>query len=43
MTFYEGIIALNLVVLLWTVYKVGKMDKDIEMLFQGLAAVMEDD
>ena len=43
MTLYEGLIILNLVVSLYLVHKLGGLDADIEILYQGVAGVLDDD
>ena len=42
MTLFEGLMLLNSLVLLWITCTVGKLKIDVETLYQGLAAVMED-
>tara|TARA_B110000858_G_C17452667_1_gene314882 strand:- start:116 stop:256 length:141 start_codon:yes stop_codon:yes gene_type:complete len=37
MTLFEGVLLLNLGVSLYLAYKIGGLETDIEMLYQGLA------
>ena len=43
MTLYEGVIIVNLVVSLWLVHKLGKVDTDVEILYQGVAGILDDE
>lgn len=40
MNFYEGVIVATLVVNAWGLWRLGKAEKDIEMLYDGLAMCM---
>jgi len=40
MSLFEGILLLNLGVSLYLAYKMGGVDTDIEILYQGLAQVI---
>jgi len=42
MNLFEGILLTNLVVSLWLVYKLSKLDTDVEILYQGVAGILED-
>ena len=42
MTLFEGLLILNLGVSLYLAYKVGGIETDIEILYQGVAQVIED-
>ena len=42
MTLFEGLLILNLGVSLYLAYKVGGIETDIEILYQGVAHVIED-
>jgi hypothetical protein len=42
MTFYEGAVLLSLAANAYALYRIGKMEIEIETLYQGLAAVMGD-
>lgn len=42
MTLYEGIILLNLTILLYTLYTLGKIKTELETVYEGLALVMTD-
>ena len=43
MTLFEGLIIVNLLVSLWLVYKLGKVDTDVEILYQGVAGILDDE
>jgi len=42
-TLFEGLIIVNLLVSLWLVYKLGKVDTDVEILYQGVAGILDDE
>jgi len=42
MTLFEGLIILNLVFLLWVVYRMSSVLNDIEALYQALGSLLED-
>ena len=42
MTLFEGLIIVNLLVSLWLVHKLGKVDTDVEILYQGVAGILDD-
>jgi hypothetical protein len=42
MTLFEGLLILNLGVSLYLAYKIGGIETDIEILYQGVAQVIED-
>ena len=43
MTLFEGLIIVNLLVSLWLVHKLGKIDTDVEILYQGVAGILDDE
>ena len=43
MTLFEGLIIVNLLVSLWLVHKLGKVDTDVEILYQGVAGILDDE
>ena len=43
MTIFEGLLILNLVVSLYLAYKIGGIETDIEILYQGIAQVIGDE
>jgi len=42
-TLFEGLIIVNLLVSLWLVHKLGKIDTDVEILYQGVAGILDDE
>jgi hypothetical protein len=42
MTFYEGAILLSLAANAYGLYKIGKMEVDIDTMYQGLALCMKE-
>ena len=42
MTLFEGLLIVNLLVSLWLVHKLGKIDTDVEILYQGVARILND-
>jgi len=42
-TLFEGLIIVNLLVSLWLVHKLGKVDTDVEILYQGVAGILDDE
>lgn len=42
MTLYEGIIVLNLVMLLFAMYHIGNIKSELETVYEALAVVMTD-
>ena len=42
MTFFEGILIANLLTLLWASYKIGKLNSDIDIIYEGMASVITD-
>ena len=43
MTLFEGLVIVNLLVSLWLVHKLGKIDTDVEILYQGVAGILDDE
>ena len=43
MTIFEGLLILNLGVSLYLAYKMGGIETDVEILYQGLAQVIGDE
>lgn len=43
MTLFEGVVVANLLVLVFLTYKVGKLTADIEILYQGVAGLLDDE
>ena len=43
MTIFEGLLILNLGVSLYLAYKIGGIETDIEILYQGIAQVIGDE
>ena len=41
MTLFEGVALVNLSISLFLAYKLGKVQSDIEVLYEGLALTME--
>ena len=42
MTFYEGILLASLVANEYAIYKLGKLEVDIDTMYQGLAMCMKE-
>jgi len=42
MTLFECLIILNLIFLLWVVYRISSVSDDIEALYQALGSLLED-
>ena len=42
MNLFEGILLANLAISLWLTYKLAKIDTDVEVLYQGVAGILED-
>jgi hypothetical protein len=42
MTFFEGTLIANLLALLWASYKIGKLNSDIDIIYEGMASVITD-
>ena len=42
MTLFEGILIFNLIILLFLAYQIGKLKSEVEVVYEGLAAVMLD-
>jgi len=42
MTFYEGVILASLAANAYALYKLGKMEVDIDTMYQGLALCMKE-
>ena len=40
MSVYEGLLIASLGVNAWALYRIGKVEKDIEMLYEGVAMCM---
>jgi hypothetical protein len=43
MTLFEGVVVANLLVSVFLAYKVGKLTADIEILYQGVAGLFDDE
>ena len=43
MTIFEGLLILNLGVSLYLAYKIGGIETDVEILYQGVAQVIGDE
>lgn len=42
MNLFEGILLTNLAISLWLIYKITKIDTDVDILYQGVAGILED-
>jgi len=42
MTFYEGVVLVSLAANAYALYKLGKMEVDIDTMYQGLAMCMKE-